>query len=140
MKNKLQEGMFVEKRIQTTQEMAASRFHESSPRVLSTPSLITFVQTTCADLMAPFLEKGEMAVSTRIEMNHLASTPIGMTVTIKAEIIKIEDKRIYFKVEAFDEVEKIASGYNDMYIIDEERFERGIKRKLTGVKKNHSGY
>jgi fluoroacetyl-CoA thioesterase len=131
MKKKIASGAFIEKNIQTTPEMAASRFHQSSPRVLSTPSLVAFMQTTCADTMAPFLESNEMAVSTRIEMNHLASTPIGMPVTIRAEIIKIDDKRIYFKVEAFDDMEKIASAYNDMYIIDEERFERGIKRKLV---------
>lgn len=130
MKDKLQAGMFIEKKIQTTPEMAASRFHESSPRVLSTPSLLTFMQTTCADVLAPFLDKKEMAVSIKIEMSHLASTPIGMTITIRAEVIRVDDRRIYFKVDAFDEMEKIAQGYNDMFIIDEERFERGIKRKV----------
>ncbi len=130
MKSKLEPGMFIEKEILTTPDMAASRFHGSSPRVLSTPSLITFMQTTCADLMAPFLDKREMAVSTRLEMSHLASTPIGMNITIRAEIIRIEGKQIFFKVQAFDETEKIGEGFNDMYIIDEERFERGIQRKL----------
>ncbi|MFQ5786941.1 MAG: thioesterase family protein [Thermodesulfobacteriota bacterium] len=134
MQKKLAPGMFIEKIIQTTPEMAASRFHESSPRVVSTPSLITFMQTTCADLMAPFLESDEMAVSTKIEMNHLASTPIGIPITIKAEIIKIDGRRINFKVEALDDMEKIATAYNDMYIISEERFERGLKRKLSKTK------
>jgi len=127
--------MFIEKRIETSPDMAASRFHESSPRVLSTPSLITFLQTTCADLMAPFLDEGEMAVSTRIEMNHFASTPIGMTITIRAEVKEIDRNRIFFQVQAFDEMEEIASGYNDMFVINEERFERGIKRKLERTTK-----
>ena len=131
MQRKLALGLFVEKIIKTTPDMAASRFHESSPRVLSTPSLITFMQTTCADLLAPFLDSNEMAVSIKIEMNHLASTPIGMPITIRSEIIKIDEKRINFKVEAFDEMEKIASAYNDMYIIDIERFEKVLKRKLA---------
>jgi fluoroacetyl-CoA thioesterase len=135
MKNKLEPGMFIEKRIETSPDMAASRFHESSPRVLSTPSLITFLQTTCADLMAPFLDEGEMAVSTRIEMNHFASTPIGMTITIRAEVKEIDRNRIFFQVQAFDEMEEIASGYNDMFVINEERFERGIKRKLERTTK-----
>ncbi len=135
MKNKPEPGMFVEKRILTTPEMAASRFHESSPRVLSTPSLIAFIQTTCVDLMAPFLDKGEMAVSIRIEMSHFASAPIGSTLTIRTEVVKIEGSRIYFKVQAFDEMEEISSGYNDMFVIDEERFERGIRRKLEKTSK-----
>lgn len=110
--------------------MAASRFHENSPQVLSTPSLITFMQTTCADLMAPFLDKTEMVVSVRMEMRHLASTPIGSTITIRAEIDRIEGNKVYFRIDAYDEIEKIADGYNDMFIINEERFERGIRRKL----------
>ena len=130
MKNKLEPGMFIEKKILTTPEMAASRFHESSPRVLSSPSLVTFMQTSCVELMAPFLEEGEMAVSIRIEMSHFASVPIGMTLTIRTEVIRVKGNSIYFKVQAFDEMEEIASGYNDMFIIDEARFERGIRRKL----------
>ena len=122
--------MFIEKKIETKPEMAASRFHENSPRVLSSPSLITFMQTTCADLMAPFLDSTEMVVSVRIEMSHLASTPIGSTITVRAEIDRVEGNKVYFKIDAYDEVEKIATGYNDMFIINEERFERGIKRKL----------
>jgi fluoroacetyl-CoA thioesterase len=139
MKDKLQAGMFIEKKIQTTAEMAASRFHESSPRVLSTPSLLTFMQTTCADVLAPFLDKKEMAVSIKIEMSHLASTPIGMTITIRAEVIRVDGRRVYFKVDAFDEMEKIAQGYNDMFIIDEERFERGIKRKVGKTQAQSGG-
>jgi predicted thioesterase len=134
MKSRLEPGMFIEKKILTTPEMAASRFHESSPGVLSSPSLITYLQTTCADVVAPFLENKEMAVTVRMEISHLASTPIGMNIKTRAEILRIDGRRIYFKVEAFDEVEKIAEGYNDMFIIDEERFERGVERKLEKMK------
>ena len=129
MRKSFQTGMFLEKKIKTTPDMAASRFHGNSPRVLSSPSLVTFMQTTCADLMAPFLDKTELVVSVRIEMNHLASSPIGSELNIRAEIIKIEYDKVYFKIDARDEFEKIASGYNDMYIINEKRFERGVERK-----------
>ncbi|NIS74789.1 MAG: hypothetical protein GTO08_05825 [Deltaproteobacteria bacterium] len=129
MRKSFQTGLFIEKKIETKPEMAASRFHESSPRVLSSPSLVTFMQTTCADLMAPFLDNTEMVVSIRIEMSHLASAPIGSTINIRAEIIKIEGDKVYFKIDAYDDVEKIATGYNDMFIINEERFKKGIGRK-----------
>lgn len=129
MRKSFHAGIFIEKKIEIQPEMAASRFHENSPQVLSSPSLITFMQTTCADLMAPFLDKTEMVVSVRIEMKHFASTPVGSTINIRAEIVNIEGDKVYFKIDAYDDVEKIASGYNDMYIINEERFERGIRRK-----------
>jgi predicted thioesterase len=128
IRRSFQAGMFIEKKIETKPEMAASRFHENSP-ACSSPSSLR-MQTTCADLMAPFLDSTEMVVSVRIEMSHLASTPIGSTITVRAEIDRVEGNKVYFKIDAYDEVEKIAAGYNDMFIINEERFERGIKRKL----------
>ena len=109
--------------------MAASRFHRNSPQVLSSPSLITLMQTTCADLMAPFLDSSEMVVSVRIEMNHFASAPIGSTILIRAEIVRIEGDKVYFEIDANDGFERIASGFNDMYVINEERFEKGVKKK-----------
>ncbi len=139
MRKSFQAGMFIEKKIETKPEMAASRFHENSPRVLSSPSLITFMQTTCADLMAPYLDPAEMVVSVRMEMSHLAPTPIGTAITVRAEIDRVEGDKVYFKIDAYDEIEKIASGYNDMYIINEDRFERGVTRKLgTESKKARS--
>jgi len=135
MRKKLETGIFIERNIKTSPEMAASRFHKSSPQVLSSPTLITFMQTTCADLLAPFLEEGEMAVSVRIDMSHLSSTPIGMGINIRAEIINIDGRNVNFKVEAFDEVERIAKAINEMYIIDKERFAKGIKRKTDMEKR-----
>lgn len=134
MKNKLEAGMFIEKKIETTSEMAASRFHESSPDVLSSPTLLTYLQTTCADVLAPFLDKNEMAVTVRMEVSHLSSVPIGMTLTIRVEITRVDGRSVFFKVEAFDEVEKAAEGFNDMFIIDQDRFNRGIDRKNAKLK------
>jgi len=135
MRKKLETGIFIERNIKTSPEMAASRFHKSSPQVLSSPTLITFMQTTCADLLAPFLEEGEMAVSVRIDMSHLSSTPIGMEIKIRAEVNTIDGRNVNFKVEAFDEIERIAKAINEMYIIDKERFAKGIKRKTAMEKR-----
>ena len=133
MRKSFQAGMFIEKKIETKPEMAASRFHRNSPQVLSSPSLVTLMQTTCADLMAPFLDGSEMVVSVRIEMNHFASAPIGSTILVKAEILKIEGDKVYFRIDAHDEFERIAAGFNDMYIINEERFDRGVKKKIDSL-------
>jgi fluoroacetyl-CoA thioesterase len=133
VRKSFQAGMFIEKKIETKPEMAASRFHRNSPQVLSSPSLVTLMQTTCADLMAPFLDGSEMVVSVRIEMNHFASAPIGSTILVRAEILKIEGDKVYFRIDAHDELERIAAGFNDMYIINEERFEKGVKKKLASL-------
>lgn len=130
MKDRLKVGTFIEKKFNTTQEMSASRFHVSAPRVVSTPALAGFVQTACVELMDPFLDEGELAVSTRVETSHFSPAFIGSVLKIRVEVIRIDGRNVYFRVDIFDEKEKIASGYNDMFVIDEERFERGVKRKM----------
>ena len=75
-----------------------------------------------------------MAVTVRMEVSHLSSTPIGMTLTIRVEIIRVDGRSVFFKVEAFDEVEKTSEGFNDMFIIDQDRFNRGIDRKNAKLK------
>jgi predicted thioesterase len=55
-----------------------------------------------------------------------------MDVRIRAEIVRIEGRKVSFKVEAFDEVEKTSEGYHDMFVIDKERFDRGVAKKWEG--------
>jgi predicted thioesterase len=52
-----------------------------------------------------------------IEMKHLAATPVGMTVRARATVLEIDGKRVLFEVEAWDEVEKIAEGRHERFIV-----------------------
>lgn len=132
---RLEKGMFSEKEVATDVSMAADRFHERSPRVLSTSSLIGIMQASCAEVMAPFLSEGEMVVSVRVEMNHFGAVPIGTRVKLKTKIVEVRDQRVIFSVEAQDGIQTVASGKNDMFIIDRKRFEKGIERHKAGAEK-----
>lgn len=130
---RLEKGMFAEKEVETDASMAADRFHEKSPKVLSTASLIGIMQSVCADVMAPFLGSNEMVVSIRVEMSHIAAVPVGTCVKLTTRIVEVQDRQIIFSVEASDRGQTIASGKNNMFIIDKDRFEKGIERYKSSM-------
>ncbi|QMU56041.1 MAG: hypothetical protein GKS04_02455 [Candidatus Mycalebacterium zealandia] len=129
---RLEGGMFVKKEVETDSSMAADRFHEKAPRVLSTASLIGIMQSACADVMAPFLGSNEMVVSIKVEMSHFGAVPVGTRVKLTTRIVEVKDRQVIFSVEASDRGQTIASGRNHMFIIDKDRFEKGIERYNDG--------
>ena len=75
-------------------------------RVLSTPSLIGLFEMTCRNLLREFLPQGQDSVGARIELRHLAPTPVGMRVILRVEVAAVEGRRVQFRLEAGDEREK----------------------------------
>src|SRR5271163_676846 len=92
-------------------EHLANQFKDAMlPRVLATPVMIMIMENAALNAIKPFLEAGESAVGTEIEVRHLAATPIGHLVRAEAEVIGTAGKRIMFKVSANDETEEIGNG------------------------------
>lgn len=110
-------------------EMAISFLGVDSARVLATPRLISLLEMTCRNLLVGFLPAGQDSVGTHVDVRHLAATPIGMQVTCRAEIVSVEGRRVNFKVEAFDAVEKVAEGTHQRFIVDIERFAARVQAK-----------
>jgi predicted thioesterase len=98
--------------------------------VLSTPYLVSLMETTAHAAVMPFLEPGQSGVGAMVYIRHLAATPVGMQVRIRAELLEAQGRRLLFKVEAWDEVEKIAEGEHERFIIDWERFMAGVENKM----------
>src|SRR5215471_12525686 len=76
-------------------------------RVLSTPHMIGNMELTCRNVVLPYLDTGHDTVGTHVNVAHLAAAPMGMVVTFRAEVTGVADRRVTFRVEAFDEKEKI---------------------------------
>jgi fluoroacetyl-CoA thioesterase len=72
---------------------------------------------------------GESAVGTAIDVRHLAATPVGHNVRAEAEIIKVEGKRIEFKVSASDEMEEIGNGFHQRVVINLRSFNERLATK-----------
>jgi fluoroacetyl-CoA thioesterase len=99
------------------------------PPVLSTPKMISYLERTAHGALLPFLAEGQSTVGTVVNIRHLAATPVGMTVRFCAEVLAVEGRRVQFKLQAWDEVEKIAEGEHERFIMDVSRFMDRLAKK-----------
>jgi predicted thioesterase len=99
------------------------------PPVLSTPSLIWFLEHAAREALQNSLEPDEISVGTEVEITHLAPTPAGHRVTCQARVIRCEGPRVTFQVEARDEQELIARGVHQRAILPAERLGARVRRK-----------
>ncbi|MFQ5988558.1 MAG: thioesterase family protein [Candidatus Methylomirabilales bacterium] len=100
------------------------------PEVLSSASLVTFIQLAAAKVVAPYLKPGQSTVGTKINLEQFASTPVGMEVKAKLRIDRLESRRIGFVVEVSDDFEKICHGSHERYIIDIDWLRKKVEDKL----------
>jgi fluoroacetyl-CoA thioesterase len=111
-------------------EHLANQFKDAMlPQVLATPVMILMMENAALNAIRPYLEPGESAVGTAIDVRHLAATPVGHTVRAEAEVTKVEGKRIEFKVSARDELEEIGSGTHRRVLIDLRSFNERLASK-----------
>lgn len=87
------------------------------PPVLSTPVMIMIMENAALNALKPYLEPGESAVGTRIDVRHVAATPVGKRVTGEAEVTKVDGRRINFTVRAADEEEEIGYGTHERALV-----------------------
>jgi fluoroacetyl-CoA thioesterase len=99
------------------------------PAVLSTPSLIWFLEHAARAAVFPLLEPGESTVGMEIQVRHLAPTPVGQTVTCRARVLFAERNEVSFQLEAYDEHERIARGSHRLRVIRVDRFAQRVKQK-----------
>ena len=108
----------------------ASRFKDVTlPPVLATPVMIMMMENAALNAIKPYLDASESAVGTRVDVTHLAATPVGRTVNANAEVTKVDGKRIEFRIEASDGMEKIGTGRHERVVIDLAKFSERLKAK-----------
>jgi predicted thioesterase len=81
--------------------------------------------------VAASLDAGEATVGTRLSIEHLKATPVGMRVRVEARVTSVEGRRIAFQVEAHDQVELVARGAHERYVIDLARFLQSVEAKAV---------
>jgi predicted thioesterase len=122
-------GTSAERKFTVEASHAISFGPNGPPPVLSTPWLVWFLEHAALDAALPFLEPGEITVGTRIEVDHLAPTPVGAPVTCTARIIHSEGPVISFQLEADDGHETIARGFHKRRVVKVERFAARVTQK-----------
>ena len=99
------------------------------PPVLSTPSLIWFLEHAAIKLIEPLLDPNEASVGTEIELQHLAPTPLAHSVTCVARVVQSDGPTIAFQLEAHDEKELIARGFHRRRVIHTASFIQRLQAK-----------
>jgi predicted thioesterase len=128
----IQPGMVKEEHYLVKEEHTASHVGSGSLRVLATPWMIGFMERAARDFLAERLPAGYTSVGVRVDVQHLAPSPVGSQVRVRAEVRSIEGVRIHFAVEAWDETEQVGAGEHHRVVVDEARFLRRIAAKITG--------
>ena len=107
----------------------AHALDSSLPKVYSTPRLTALIELASYKIIKPHLPSGYSAVGTIVNLKHLAATPVGMKVWAISTVVGIDRRRISFRVEAFDEKEKIGETEHERFIIESEKFSKKTYEK-----------
>src|SRR5512137_2529678 len=126
-------GMTREDSFPITMDNSAIHIGSGSSRVLATPWMIAFMERVSHRLLTCCLPEGYSSVGTHLDVHHLAATPVGATIRVKVEVLSVEGNRVYFSVEAWDNLEKIGEGKHERVVIEEARFLRRVEKKLASL-------
>lgn len=131
----LNPGMIGEANVKVSDENTAVKFGSGSVTVFATPAMVGLMEKAAINAVDQNLPDGLATVGTHLDIKHLAATPMNMNVRAKAELLEITGNKLKFKVEAFDDVEKIGEGFHIRYIIQLENFLDKTNKKLEVLKK-----
>jgi fluoroacetyl-CoA thioesterase len=114
-------------------EHLANRFKDAMlPPVLATPIMVLVMENAALNAVRAYLEPGESALGTVVDIRHLAATPVGQHVTAEAEVTEVDGRRIVFAVTARDEVEEIGKGIHERMVVDLRRLTQRLDAKAGG--------
>jgi fluoroacetyl-CoA thioesterase len=110
-------------------ELTADRYGNAGLAALATPALVGLFEQAAMRALDCVLAEGEGSVGSVVEITHLAPTPVGVEVTVRARLTAVDGREAWFELEAEDERETIARGRHARVVIEWARFERLLARK-----------
>jgi mandelamide amidase len=111
-------GLTHTRTVKVTDDMTPAHLRGEPIRVLSTPDMIRLIEQTAIEALQPALAAGQSSVGTRVDVAHLAATPVGMTVTITVEVTEVDRRRVAFRVAVRDELDEAGKGTHERFIVD----------------------
>lgn len=127
--SELQPGLVGEIERLVTSEDTAARWGSGLVPVFSTPALVGLMESAAVKALEGSLQAGQTSVGSRIDVRHLAATPVGMKVRAQAELTAVEGRKLTFKVQAWDEAELIGEAEHERFVVDESRFLARVEAK-----------
>lgn len=99
--------------------------------VLATPIMVNLMEAAALQAVERFMPPGHQTVGTHLDVRHFAATPVGLKVRAHAELTRIDGRTLTFRLHAEDERESIGDGVHERLIINVERFDQRMQKKLT---------
>ena len=109
---------------------------QQMPKVLATGFMVGLFEWTCIQAVNPYLDwPEEQTVGIGLNLNHLAATPPGLTVTVDVKLEKVDGRRLVFSIVADDGIDTISKGTHERFIIEAAKFNRKVSEKLDKYQK-----
>lgn len=118
----MQTGITGKQTITVTEDKTAAAMGSGTLLVFATPAMIALMENTAYKSVAEALEEGRGTVGMRLDVRHVAATPIGMEVTCETKLIEVDRRRLVFEVKAYDASGVIGEGTHERFIIENEKF------------------
>jgi fluoroacetyl-CoA thioesterase len=116
--------------LRVTPAHLANQFKDAAlPQVFATPMMVTAMENAALNAVREYLDPGESAVGTGVNIRHLAATPVGHQITAQAEVTKVDGRRIEFTVSTRDEIEEIGTGTHERMVVDRARLDQRLAAK-----------
>lgn len=117
MKSSLQPGITLTTQLTVDRDRTISFMGEEA-RVYATPKLLYDIEMACRELLLAHLDAGEDSVGTRVEIDHIAATLLGMSVEITVKVAELNGRAVTLEIEARDSLEPICRGKHSRFIVD----------------------
>lgn len=114
------------------EEHTAPRIGSGRVRVLATPVMINLMEAAALDAAENLIPAGHQSLGIKLDVRHIAATPVGMRVRATARLLEVEGRTLKFFVEARDEKDLIGDGAHHRLIVNVERFDKRVQAKLAG--------
>ena len=122
-------GLIGERETKVEVEKNARHLGSGNVSVLATPEMVRLMEGAAVKAVDHLLPDGYCTVGIRVDVSHLAATPLGMTVRARAELLAVDGRKLTFRVEAFDESEKVGEGIHQRKIINLAKFKERVEAK-----------
>jgi len=127
----IQPGLRGEARLVVAEEHTARHLGSGGVRVLATPQMILLMERAGVAAVDPLLPAGYRTVGARLNVRHLAPTPVGFEVVASADLVERDDRRLIFRVQVHDGVEVVGRGTHERFIINVDRFAQRVAQKVA---------
>ena len=134
MKSNLASGLSTKRSVMVDEARCIS-FMGKEGMVYATPRMVSDVEYTCRDFLLQHLDPGEDSVGAHVSIDHLAATPLGLSVTIEARVAEVDRRKVTFEFSVQDPVEQVGRGKHVRFVVEtaKSRERLAAKRAKAGL-------